>query len=124
MAKKYYVFSKMACDVSYNDYIPGGADLPIKTSSVLIKGGAGVANDRIITPLGICTEVTEEQVSQLNANGIFKLHRDNGFVTIESKNQDVEKVVADMTVESDPSSPLTPEDYRDVLGAKPVGLDK
>ncbi len=97
--------------------------MPVKVGSVTIKGGAGVANKNIITPLGVHTEVSAEEMDLLNENGIFKLHKDAGFIAVEEKKADVEKVVADMTTKADPSAPLTPSDYEDEDGAKPSGVD-
>ena len=114
--KRYHVFSKMAADVTYNDYAPGGADIPVLLRSVTIRGGAGVANKNIITPLGFHTEISQEDMEFLNRNGIFCLHRDNGFVTIQERNAPIEQVIPDLTEESDPSSPITPMDYVDKEG--------
>ena len=110
MSKTYHVYSKMAADVTYNDYVPGG-DIPRVARSVTIKGGAGVANMNIITPYGVHTEITEEERDMLLKNGIFQLHRDGGFVTIEEKKEDPDRVATNLTAGPDPSAPLTPEDF-------------
>src|SRR5487761_2501543 len=91
-----HVFSKLSSDVTYHDWVAGGADLPVKAHSVTIKGGAGVTTRNLITPLGVDTEITEKDAEVLNRNEIFKLHKKNGFVQIQKKDADVEKVVADM----------------------------
>lgn len=135
MSKKtYHVYSKMAASVAYNDFVKGGADLPVKAMSVTIKGGAGIANNHIITPLGVHNEVSEEEITMLKSNGIFQLHEKAGFIKVEERKADIEKVVADMTEDADPSSPLTPADYADagdndaapsgVKGAAPSGGKK
>ena len=113
--KTYHVYSKMAADVTYNDYVPGG-DIPRVARSVTIKGGAGVANKNIITPYGVHTEITEEERDMLLKNGIFQLHREGGFVTIEGKKEDPDLVATNLTTGPDPSAPLTPEDF---AGANP-----
>ena len=115
MSKTYHVYSKMAADVTYNDYVPGG-DIPRVARSVTIKGGAGVANKNIITPYGVHTEITGEERDMLVKNGIFQLHRDGGFVTIEEKKEDPDRVATNLTSGPDPSAPLTPEDF---AGANP-----
>lgn len=123
--KKYHIFSKMAADVTYNDYQNNGElQIPTLLHAVTVKGGAGVITKNLITPLGIHTEVDERDMEFLNRNGIFKLHKDNGFVSVQAKNADVEKVVADMTAESDPSAPLTPNDFAKGDGKKSVKLMK
>lgn len=105
---KAYVFSTLACDQAYTEWNASGADLKVKGRSVLIKGGTGVANDRIVTPLGVMTEVEEEDIAFLKANPAFKQHMDNGFVRIQTKSADPEKVAADMQM-NDKSAPLTPQ---------------
>jgi hypothetical protein len=115
MSKTYHVYSKMAADVTYNDYVPGG-DIPRVARSVTIKGGAGVANKNIITPYGVHTEITEEERDMLLKNGIFQLHQEAGFVTIEGKKEDPDRVATNLTAGPDPSAPLTPEDF---AGANP-----
>ena len=109
--KKYHVYSKMAADVRYNDYIGGGDTLHRIAKSVLIKGGAGVANKNIITPLGVHTEIDSEDRDMLLKNGIFNLHLESGFVTIESAKEDADLVATNLTEGPDPSAPLTPNDY-------------
>lgn len=109
MSKKLYVFSTLAADVAYTNYAPGGADLPIDLPPVLIRGGAGVANDRLVTPRGVATDVTEEQAEYLRANPVFQMHEKNGFVTISASFADPDIVAADMTGR-DRSAPVVPQD--------------
>lgn len=114
MAKKFHVYSKMAAPVQYCGY-EGGSDTPQRISTkVLIKGGAGVANKNIITPLGVHTEITAEEKDLLMANGIFRMHLEKGFVTIEEKYEDPDVVATNLTDGPDPSAPLTPADYENV----------
>ena len=110
MAKN-YVFSTLANDQNYTNWIAGGADVPIKGHSVLIKGGTGVANDRLITPLGVSTEITDYDLEELQKNPSFKAHEKEGFVTVKAKKVEVEKVAADMNLK-DESAPLTDADYQ------------
>jgi hypothetical protein len=124
---KFYVYSKMSASVVYNDFVPGGADLPVVAKSVTIKGGAGIANKNLITPLGVVTEIDDADLEMLNRNGIFKLHKENGFITVEKRNVDVEKVVANMGEKADPSAPLSPADFEKAAetgGAAPMGMKK
>ena len=110
MAKNLHVFSKMASSVNYIDWIPGGADLPSRGKSVLIKGGHGVAGKNLITPLGIHTEITAEEAELLKRNKVFQLHLKNGSVVIQESKADPEKVISDMGAD-DKSAPLTPSDF-------------
>lgn len=108
---KAYVFSTLTCDNDYASWVKGGGDLQTIERIVRIKGGAGVANDRIVTPRGVMTEIEEEDIAVLEQNEVFKLHQKNGFVQIERKSADPEKVAADMA-SRDGSAPLTPGDYQ------------
>lgn len=111
MAVKHYVFSTLANDQNYTNWHKGGADLPVKGHSVLIKGGTGVANDRLITPIGVSTEISEHDLEELQRNPQFKQHQENGFLVVKSKNADVEKIASDMNLD-DESAPLTDADYK------------
>lgn len=112
MGKKVHVFSTLANDQSYNEFESGGGDMPILKRGVLIKGGTGVANSRLITPLGVVTEIDEEDLAMLEKNAVFQMHKKNGFITVRAKAADPEKVAADMNT-SDPSAPRTPSHYID-----------
>jgi len=108
---KHYVFSTLANDQLYTNWHSGGADLPIKGHSVLIKGGTGVANDRLITPLGVSTEITDHDLEELQRNASFKDHEAKGFIVVKAKTAEAEKVASDMNLD-DESAPLTEADYQ------------
>ena len=127
MSKKLYVFSTLASDVAYTNHAQGGGDLPIDLPPVVIKGGAGIANERIVTPRGVATEVTEEQVEYLRANQVFQLHEKNGFVMVSESYADPDTVAADMTGR-DISAPVVPQDNiapdaQTVVGGETVETD-
>lgn len=109
MSKKFYVYSTLTGDVQYTNFRQGGGDIPVAEVAVTIQGGAGVANDRFVTPRGVVTTVTEEQVEHLRANKVFQLHEQNGFVQISEAQVDPDKAAADMTGRDD-SAPLVPQD--------------
>lgn len=109
MSKKLYIFSTLAASVAYTNYAAGGADLPVPMPSVLVHGGAGVANERIVTPRGVVTEVTEDQLQYLRENKVFQLHEKNGFVMVSEANTDPDKAAADMEGR-DNSAPIVPQD--------------
>lgn len=119
---KYFVFSTLSTSMIYQEWLPGGGDLPIAGRKVLIRGGAGVANKHIITPKGVMTEVTEGEVGILKNDKVFQLHERNGFVRVESKAYEVERVVPDMEAQ-DESAPLTPADFTDPNAPAPAGVD-
>jgi len=107
---KNYVYSTLANDQSYTNWIKGGGDVPLESHSVFIKGGTGVANDRLVTPLGVMTEVTDHDIDELRKNAVFVQHEKDGFVSISLKKADTEKVASSMNLK-DESAPLTDSDY-------------
>jgi hypothetical protein len=122
--KLHCVFSTLTASNEYADYTPPSTpgQSPIKGDSVIIKGGAGVANAHLQTPRGVPTMVTEAQIALLKRNEVFKLHEKNGFVTIAEVERPptedaVEKAVAAMTGR-DNAAPLVDADFI-VNGAKP-----
>lgn len=122
MAK--YIFSTLATDMRYTGWKDGGADLPSIEHSVFVKGGAGVANNRIITPLGVMTEVSDDDYEWLVAskNYVFERHVENGFIIVQDKSADADNVAADMQ-RGDPSKPLTDDDYTNEA-VKPANAKK
>ncbi len=114
---KAYVFSTLATDVNYAFYSPGGGDIPTKDRHIHIKGGTGVANDRLITPLGVMTEIDEEDIPALEGHPVFQIHMKNGFVKIEKKKADPEKVASEMNIK-EPSAPLTDADFQEDVKVK------
>jgi len=109
---KVHVFSTLANDQLYQNWLQGGNDLPIKDKGVLIKGGTGVANDRLITPIGVPTEIEEADYEALKKNPVFLKHEKDGFITVRAKKVEVEKVVPDMNLK-DKSAPLTASDFKE-----------
>lgn len=108
---KVFIFSTLATDMLYTEWMPthdSGA-MAGKGREVFVKGGTGVANDRVVTPQGVRTEIEDDDLASLQNNEVFKLHVKNGFITYQKKSADPEKVAADMKL-NDPSSPRTPSD--------------
>ena len=101
-----YVYSTLTSDQRYTNYRKGENDLPAEVGSVFIKGGAGVANDRLVTPRGVVTAITEDDLKILEANDDFKLHKKNGFVEVSQSLTDADEVAAEMGG-YDLSTPLT-----------------
>lgn len=114
-AKLLCVFSTLAAPVEYTDWKTGENGVPLSQGSVLIKGGAGVANENIQTPRGVATMVTEAQAEALKKNTLFQLHAKNGYVAIDSverppSSDDVENAAAGLNGR-DTSAPLVAEDF-------------
>lgn len=112
MGKTVHVFSTLANDQRYVNYASNPEGIPLPTSDILIKGGAGVANDRLLTPQGVATEIPEEYLVELEKNPVFAKHKANGFITVQTRRADADKVATSMNAK-DLSRPLTPADYLD-----------
>jgi len=116
-----YVYSTLTADNGYLNYVPGPADIKIPEGQpIVIKGGTGLANDRLVTPLGVATQVTDDELSYLLRNPVFVGHEKAGFIVVSDAKTDPEKVAADMKLR-DRSSPVVPADYADAADgtAKP-----
>lgn len=68
-------------------------------------------NDRFITPLGVATEVSKEELALLEKNPVFQMHKENGYIIVQDKKADAEKVASNMQG-NDGSAPLTPSNYK------------
>lgn len=120
-----YIYSTLTCDQAYTIYSDGQNGLKVPQGSILVKGGTGIANDRLITPLGISTSVSAEELEQLKSNPIFKQHLENGFIVVQEdgKEQDAEKVAAEMSLDNK-DAPVTPSDYQEGENATKVKSNK
>ena len=106
-----YVISKLSADVEYTAYQKGEGGIMRVVGRIKVRGGAGVADKRtLITPAGVVTELSADEVKKLQSDPVFKQHEAAGVVEIVLKKpEDPEKVAA--TLERDESAPLTPNDY-------------
>lgn len=79
---------------------------------LLIRGGQGVVRrNELFTPRnGVTTEVTDEELAELENNSLFRKQRDAGFLTIIGDVRDQDKAFGNMRPEDD-SAQLTPEDF-------------
>lgn len=108
----HYVFSTLTADQVYTRTASpeGGNDLPRTVAEVFIAGGSNISDKYMRTPIGVMTPVTDEELTVLQENDVFKLHEKNGYIKVESKAHDPEVVAADM-VTRDQSAPLVDEDF-------------
>lgn len=78
-----YVYSTLPAAMNFN--------------GVVIKGGAGVANSRtLITPRGVATSVTEEQLAMLEGHRVFADYVKRGLFSTSKLEKDADKVAKDM----------------------------
>lgn len=114
MSGTFYVYSTLTASNRYVNHEPSGNDLPMAIGDgILIEGGAGVAGKNLITPRGVVSgPFTKEQIEYLFANPVFQLHEKNGFITVDDKAVDPDKVAADMA-SRDRSAPTVEQDFPD-----------
>jgi len=97
--------------VEYEPSPPTANHAEIKRK-VLINGGHGVANSKtLVTPKGIVTKVTDDEMEFLLKNEAFQRHVKNGFLSYDKNKADPEKKAANM-MKGDRSAPLTPNDFK------------
>ncbi len=123
-----YIYSTLTSDNHYNvfDTSNSNGQSPIVRKSILVKGGTGVSNKHFVTPLGVVTNVTKEDLEILKKDEVFKTHVKNGFITFREDKVDTEVAAAEMETR-DESAPLVPEDFKEtgeVIDAKPVAAKK
>lgn len=117
-----YVYSTSSNDTIFVRYQKSQGGKPaLAQAHVTIKGKANVAQGRVefITKQGIRTEVSDEELSILNESSNFKKMCDAGFMRLEQRKANPEKVAQDMAAR-DRSAPLTPDNYSEDDLAKPV----
>lgn len=104
-----YILSKLANTQVYTQYAKGMNNLNIPVKTVVVQGGADVTNKNFITPEGVITKVSADDLESLKANRDFQRHIERGVVKYFGTNPNMDKEVSKM--EKDNSKPLTPEDY-------------
>lgn len=119
-----YIYSTLTNSIKINEYAAVEGGTPRSVRSILIVGGSNVADKHFITPQGVVTEVSDEELEFLKRDKMFNRMVERGFIKHESKKSEVNKVAADM-VGRDESAPLTPDDFtEDTKGAKPTKKGK
>jgi len=114
----FYVYSTGTCSGIYTLYENTDPNsLPIVKRrpdgshiKITIQGGHGVSNKHFITPRGVMTKVSDDDMNILLENKSFQRHVKAGFITYDKKNVAPEKKAASMK-EKDGSAPLTPQDF-------------
>lgn len=111
-----YVYSTATCSGTYVEYKPDndkghGHSVPLK--QVTINGGHGVATKHLVTPKGVVTKVTDEELEFLLKNQAFQRHMKAGFMSYDNKKVEPEKKAESMNLKGDNSAPLTPADFQE-----------
>jgi len=104
-----YVLSKLANTQIYTLYVKGVNNVNIPEQRVEIKGGADVTDKNLVTPEGVVTKITPEELDILKANKDFQRHLEGGYVKYFGTAPNIEKHVDKM--EKDPSRQIKKSDY-------------
>ena len=109
-----YVYSTLTADQLYSVYPPPEdidfKSIPVANQKIRISGGANVITKQFVTPKGIMTKVTDQQLQQLEKVAAFQNHKERGYITVESSRIDPDKAAKNMTTK-DKSAPLVEEDF-------------
>lgn len=112
-----YVCSKLSCDNAYTTWMSGQKavnDMPRKDKQVLIKGGAGVTNGHLVTPHGVVTKITIEQLNLVREScPSFARHEQAGFLKVLDKDpspKEIKSIAKDMV--GDKSKQATKESVK------------
>lgn len=110
-----YITSTMSASVNYCVYAKTVGGLQKVVKEITVKGGANVIDKHFITPEGVVTAVTDEELALLMENETFKLHMQNGYVKVHKRNElntkDLEK--------EDNSAQLTDDKFEKAGRKKP-----
>lgn len=108
-----YVYSTLTNDQVYTLWRPASTEKKpnVALKKVKINGGHGrMDRKNLVTPLGVVTEVSNEDLEALNQIGAFRKHMEAGFIKVDKKKSDPEKVASDMA-KKDASAQKTPSDF-------------
>jgi hypothetical protein len=112
MAK--HVFSTLSADTRYVGWDKSNGVNTV-SRSVLVRGGSGVAllgaGQRVLTPYGVRTEVTDDDAKFLSEHPQFLEHQKRNHVRIENVARDPEKVAQKMD-KDERGAQKTPEDVQ------------
>lgn len=116
------VYSTLTSDVQYRAYAPNknGEKVPRPIGTVLIRGGAGVADKRGDTIPGRVNEISKEALNICRQDKVFRQHIERGFIFVDENGTTdgkIESVASEMAAR-DASSPRTEGDFAD-QGIKP-----
>lgn len=107
-----YVYSTMTASQMYTGWSKTGDGGHTVERQILINGGSNVADPRtLITPRGVATPVSDDDLSFLRTIPAFVAHEEAGFVTVAKSSVDPEVAASDMA-SADASAPLTENDAR------------
>lgn len=107
-----YVYSTASQSTDFAVYAEtNNRELSSIIRKITINGGANVATKypNLYTPLGMMTQVSDEDLAFLENDYSFKEMVKNGFLTVDKRKVEVEKVITGLKPK-DKSAPRTPQD--------------
>ena len=109
-----YITSTMSASVSYATYKQTAGGLPVIDREIVIEGGANVMSKKLmVTPNGVVTKVTDEELALLEKHPLFQTHLKGGFVRVSKSNpqEDIAKVNTKDMEQKDASAQRVDSDY-------------
>lgn len=115
-----YILSSLTNDQLYTQWIKNGNVLSVG-KQILIYGGANVSNRKtLITPNGVSTEVSDEDLAILKTIPCFIDHLEKGYLKIMNVSKYKAQDEAEKMDNKDKSAQVTPEDYEKQGKKKPA----
>lgn len=102
-----YIYSTCSMDIDFPVREKVG-DANVLRKTIHILGGANCPNEVLVTPKGVVSLITDDDLAYLEKHHYFKKKVKWGHFTVENKSEDPDKVAADMKPK-DGYAPLTPE---------------
>jgi hypothetical protein len=109
-----YVYSTLSSTNVYPVYKKEASGNSTSLRDIRINGGANVlqkVDGALITPKGAVTPVSDEDLESLQKDPTFRLHMQNGYITIDRKDKSINKAIETME-KRDNSTPYTAEDMK------------
>jgi hypothetical protein len=107
-----YIYSTASSDIKINLFGEVGVgQVPRVVDFVVVNGKANIANQNLVTPKGVATNINEKQAKLLESNKMFQQMVKDGFMVIETKKLEADSVASDMEAK-DASAPLEPKDAK------------
>lgn len=108
-----FIYSTLTCSNTFVVYAPKPDPKALSriVKRIEIHGGHGVNTIKgLVTPQGVVTKVTDEELKLLEKSSSFRRQRDAGYLVVDNKKVDPAKKAVDMNPK-DESAPMTPKDF-------------
>lgn len=109
-----YILSTLSSDVKYTvwkSFDEKKKQPPQKLKDVLVRGGANVINKALVTPKGVVTQVSDEQLKALESVPSFGRHKERGYIKVVDKDpKKPDEVAKDLN--KDKSAQLTDKEVK------------